>query len=62
MVAAALLAGAAATAAADEQTIRPEGPVLLYTDAAAEVVLFGKLYDSRAAWISPRSACASSPP
>lgn len=75
-LAAALLAGAAATAAADEQTIRrvvganlsggsiesvkklprgglyevvvrgPEGPVLLYTDAAAEVVLFGKLYDS----------------
>ena len=76
MLATALLAGAAATAAADEQTIRrvvganlsggsiesvkklprgglyevavrgPEGPVLLYTDAAAEVVLFGKIYDS----------------
>lgn len=30
-----------------EITVRgPEGPVLLYTDAAAEVVLFGKLYDS----------------
>lgn len=76
IVAAALVAAVAATAAADEQTIRrvvgaslsggsieavrklprgglyeitvrgPEGPVLLYTDAAAEVVLFGKLYDS----------------
>lgn len=76
LLAAVLLAGAAAMAAADEQTIRrvvganlsggsiesvkklprgglyeilvrgPEGPVLLYTDAAAEVVLFGKLYDS----------------
>lgn len=73
---AALLAGAAATAAADEELIRrvvgaklsggeivsvqkmprgglyevtvrgAEGPVLLYTDAAAEVVLVGKLYDS----------------
>lgn len=30
-----------------EITVRgPEGPLLLYTDAAAEVVLFGKLYDS----------------
>lgn len=76
ILAAALVAGAAATAAADEQVIRrvvgakisggsivsvqklsrgglyevtvqgAEGPVLLYTDAAAEVVLVGKLYDA----------------
>ena len=76
IVAGTLIAGVAATAMADEQTIRrvvganisggsiesvkklargglyevlvrgPEGPVLLYTDAGAEVVLYGRVYDS----------------
>lgn len=75
-IAAAFVAGAAATAAADEQAIRrvvgskvsggaivsvqklprgglyevtvqgAEGPVVLYTDAAAEVILVGKIYDT----------------